>query len=621
MTAQGATPEPFVDGHSVGERVGSAVRSARRLLPSARDYEGLSESWRVDVVAGVTVGVVALPLALAFGIAAGLGATAGLVTAIVAGLVAAVFGGSSVQVSGPTGAMAVVLAPVGVRFGTKAVFLVGVIAGVLIVVASLVRLGRYLTFVPWPVIEGFTVGIAVIIFLQQVPSALGVAKPRGQNNAAVAARAVFASVGGGQVAAVGLVVVVAAVMMFAPRLHRSLPASLIAVVIATGIAQLGGMNVARIGVLPAGLPVPSFPFLSNAPMSELFSAAFAVAVLAALESLLSAKVADGMTDGSPHDPDRELFGQGLANLVAPMFGGMPATGAIARTAVNVRAGARTRVAAIVHSLVLIAVIYLAGPLVAKIPIAALSGVLMVTAVRMVDIHNVRSVLRSTRGDAVVLALTAAATVAFDLIVAVEIGIGAAAVLALRNVARTANATPQAIPSVLPAMFSRPSGMIDSHDEVDPSVEAELLSERIIAYRLDGALFFGAAQRFLTELTAVSDVRVVILRFPQLQVLDATGAQALGEIVAQLEHRGVTVLLKGPRPEHLRVLQAVGALDRLAHENHLFDDFDAAVIHARNHLARLPNGHVDPHGSTPVGPTAPSPHRDSTSRRPTSIPAT
>jgi SulP family sulfate permease len=305
-------------------------------------------------------------------------------------------------------------------------------------------------------------------------------------------------------------------------------------------------------------------------MRDLFGAAMAVAALAAIESLLSAKVADGMSDTSRHDPDRELFGQGLANLASPLFGGMPATGAIARTAVNVRAGARTRVSAIVHSAVLVLVVLFAAPLVSNIPLAALAGVLMVTAVRMVELHNVRAVVLSTRSDAVVLVLTATATIAFDLIVAVELGIAIAAVLALRAVARSAAAVPESLPD---------DAVIDS------DTEGALLREHILVYRIDGALFFGVAQRFLTELTAVSDVRVVILRLPDLQVLDATGAHALGEIVAELEARHITVILKGPRDEHLRTLRAVGVLDRLAHENHLFDSLDAALAHARAHVRR------------------------------------
>ncbi len=536
-----------------------------RFLPRADDYRGLATSWRADVVAGVTVGVVALPLALAFGISSGMGATTGLVTAIIAGFVAGLLGGSNVQVSGPTGAMTVVLVPLVARHGVASVYMVGLLAGVIVLVAGVVGLGRYLAFVPWPVIEGFTVGIAVLIFLQQVPSALGVTKPKGDNTAIVAWRAVRAAFSHGNGAAWVTVAVVVATMYVVPRLHRALPASLIAVVVATVVAQVTNMHVGRIGAVPSSLPMPSLPHLAVGSTSDLLSAALAVAALAALESLLSAKVADGMADTTRHDPDRELFGQGAANIASAFFGGMPATGAIARTAVNVRAGARTRVAALVHAVVLLGVVLFAGSLVARVPLAALAGVLMVTAARMVEPHNVRAVVRATRSDALVFALTAFATVAFDLIFAVELGMAVAAVLALRNVARSASTNLEPVTM-----------------EVGVDEAAHLRHGRIVTYRLDGALFFGAAQRFLTELTAVSDVRVVVLRLPQLQVLDATGAQALGEIVSELEARGITVLVKGARADHRRTLAAVGALDRLAHENHLFDNLDDALEHARRH---------------------------------------
>jgi len=550
---------------------GVALGRVRDVLPRAADYASLRRSWRADVVAGLTVGVVALPLALGFGVASGLGAQAGLVTAIVAGFVAAVFGGSNVQVSGPTGAMTVVLVPVVHRFGPSGVALVGLIAGVLLVIAALAGVGRYLAYVPWPVIEGFTLGIAVIIFLQQVPTALGVPKPSGENTAAVAFRAVRAFAHSGHGSAVGVVAIVALVMVVLARLHRAIPGSLVAVVAATVFVAVTGLQVTRIGSLPDGLSAPSLPSMSVPQIGDLMSAAFAVALLAGLESLLSAKVADGMSDAPPHSPDRELFGQGLANLLTPLFGGMPATGAIARTAVNVRSGARTRVAAMTHAAVLLAVVYLAGSLVARIPLAALAGVLMITAVRMVDRHGVRMVLRATRGDAAVLILTAVATVAFDLIVAVEIGVAVAALLALRSLARNAR------------FVSEP---VATSDVITPDGEHALLDDHILAYRLDGALFFGAAQRFLSELTVAQGVQVVILRLPALQMLDATGAQALGEIVQQLEDRRITVLIKGPRPEHLRVLNAVGVLQRLSHERHVFDNLDDAIVHARSHVNRL-----------------------------------
>jgi SulP family sulfate permease len=541
---------------------------ARRLLPSRADYRGLRTSWRADVIAGITVGVVALPLALAFGITAGLGATAGLVTAIVAGAVAAVFGGSQVQVSGPTGAMTVVLVPLVARHGPESVLVVALLAGVLLLVAAVAGFGRYLAFIPWPVVEGFTLGIAVIIFLQQVPAAVGVARPDGDNTAVVAVKALAdAASSGATIRALGVVAIVVAVMIVAPRVHKGLPASLVAVAASTVVARVGGLDVTVIGSLPSSLPVPALPSWSWGELSELSSAVLAVAALAGLESLLSAKVADGMAATARHDPNRELFGQGLANLASPLFGGMPATGAIARTAVNVKAGARTRVAAIVHALVLVVVVYLGAGIVADIPLAALAGVLMVTAVRMVDIHNVRTILRATRSDALILVVTAVVTVTFDLIVAVEVGMAVAAVLALRQLARTS--APTAEPS----------------SPLDAELLQSLRRDHIVVYRLDGALFFGAVQRFFDALTAVDDVRVVVLRLPDLQMLDVTGAQALGDIVDELERRHITVLLKGPRPQHLRLLREVGTIARLAHENHLFDDLDDAIAHARDHVSR------------------------------------
>ncbi|MBI4884712.1 MAG: SulP family inorganic anion transporter [Actinobacteria bacterium] len=540
------------------------------LLPRRSDYAGFQQSWKTDVVAGLTVGVVALPLALAFGITTGLGANAGLITAIVAGLVAGLFGGSNVQVSGPTGAMTVVLVPLVARYGRESVFIVGLIAGLLCIVAAVARVGRYLEYMPWPVVEGFTIGIALIIFLQQVPTALGVPKPEGENTAAVAARAVRRSLDAGNMQAVMLVALVVAVMVVFPRIRQSLPASLLAVVAATVVAQAASLDVVRIGSLPDSLPLPSIPDTSFSQVRDLLSAGFAVAILAAIESLLSAKVADGMANAGRHDPDRELFGQGLANLASPLFGGMPATGAIARTAVNVRAGARTRVSAVVHAIVLVLVVFFAGGLVSEIPLAALGGVLMVTAVRMVEVHNVRAVVRSTRSDAMVLVATAVATVAFDLILAVEIGVMVAGFLALRHVARSSEAEREPLPA---------------DDRFEGSDEATLKRDHIVVYRIDGSLFFGAAHRFLTELTSISDVRVMILRLSQMQSLDATGAQALGQIVEELESRGITVLLKGVRPHHRRILEAVGTLDRLAHERHLFDTLDDAVAHAHMHLAR------------------------------------
>jgi SulP family sulfate permease len=538
------------------------------LLPGGSDYRGLRGTWRGDLLAGITVAVVALPLALAFGVASGLGAEAGIVTAIFAGVVAGVFGGSHVQVSGPTGAMTVVLVPVVASVGPDGVLLVALLAGLLVIVAGVAGLGRYAGILPWPVVEGFTVGIALLIFLQQVPAALGVHKPHGENTAGLAVRALGHWSGHGW-AALGLVALVGAIMIALPRLHRGLPASLFAVGTATLVAELAGLHVARIGHIPAGLPTPSLPHVALGEIPGLLSAVLAVAALAAIESLLSAKVADGMADGDPHDPDRELIGQGMANVAVSLVGGMPATGAIARTAVNVRAGARTRVATIVHGLVLAVIVLLLATTLEKVPLAALAGVLMVTAVRMVEFGTVDRILRSTRGDAAMLLVTAAATVAFDLVTAVGVGIALASLLALKAMADSTTFERDAVES----------------EQIDATLEHALLEEHIVAYRLDGALFFGAAQRFLLELTEISDVEVVILRLGRLRVLDSTGAQALGGLIGHLQHRGITVLLASLPPEHHRLLQRVGVFESLTHENHLLPTIDEALMHARRHHVR------------------------------------
>lgn len=540
--------------------MGAAVA---RWLPNRQDYAGLRSSWRRDVLAGATVGVVALPLALAFGISSGVGAAAGLITAVVAGMVAAVFGGSRVQVSGPTGAMAVVLAPIVAHYGLASIGLVTVLAGLIVVAAGITGLGRAVTFIPWPVIEGFTLGIAVIIFLQQVPSALGQSIPAGQSPLAATAHVVTAADWGTAGPALLVVVAVVAAMVLLPRLHPAIPASLAAIATVTAVVAAVGLPVTRIGALPSQLPTPMLPHADPAALRSLMGAAVAIAALAAIESLLSARVAATMSSTGPYDPNRELVGQGLASIGAGVFGGMPATGAIARTAVNVRSGAQTRVAAIVHSLLLLAVVYLVSGPVGAIPLAALAAVLMVTSFRMISGHTIAAILRSTRSGALTFVLTAVVTVCFDLIEAVEIGVVVAAVFALHALARRSSVTREDLP-----------GPYQPGDE------------QIVLLRLDGAMFFGAAERISSAIVDAHHpgTTVVIIRLSQLGMLDATGAHTLTRIVRELEARGITVIIKGVRPEHRDLLANVGITESLRHENHLIASLDEAIAHARTHVA-------------------------------------
>ncbi|ULN35096.1 SulP family inorganic anion transporter [Mycolicibacterium smegmatis] len=545
----------------------TVLANLARLLPHKNDYADVPRTWRQDVLAGITVGVVALPLALAFGISSGVGAAAGLITAVVAGLVAAVFGGSHVQVSGPTGAMAVVLAPIVAEHGLGSIALVTVLAGLLVLAAGVTGLGRAVTFIPWPVIEGFTLGIAAIIFLQQVPAALAQQAPAGERTL-LAAFTVARNADWGEAAkTLAVVGVVAVLMTVLPRVHSGIPPSLTAVIVATVLVVALDIPVAAIGELPSHLPAPVLPHVDVNTLRTMFSAALAIAALAAIESLLSARVAATMSPTGPYDPDRELVGQGLASVASGAFGGMPATGAIARTAVNVRSGAATRLSAIVHSLVLLAVVYLATGPVSAIPLSALAGVLMVTSFRMISATTIRKIVRSTRSDALIFVLTAVITVCFDLIEAVEIGILVAAFFALRSVARRSSVVREELPGP-----RRPG------------------DDQIALLRLDGAMFFGAAERISNAITDAEHphVSVVIIRMSQLGMLDATGAHTLAEITTELESRGITVIIKGVRPEHMDLLANVGVFESLRHENHLLDSLDDAVAHARTHVARQPH---------------------------------
>ncbi|MFF5188429.1 SulP family inorganic anion transporter [Streptomyces sp. NPDC000345] len=549
--------------------ISRALARITSLLPGRADLADLRRDPRRDLLAGLTVAIVALPLALGFGVSSGLGAEAGLATAVVAGALAAVFGGSNLQVSGPTGAMTVVLVPIVGAYGPAGVLTVGLMAGVMLVALAALRAGKYMQYVPAPVVEGFTLGIACVIGLQQIPNALGVPKPEGDRVLVVTWRAVARFAEAPNWTAVGFAVAVAVVMLVGARWRPTIPFSIVAVIAATVVAQAAGLDAAKpIGALPSGLPVPSFSFLDPGALGSLLTPAVAVAALAALESLLSASVADGMTVGQRHDPDRELFGQGLANIAAPLFGGVPATGAIARTAVNVRTGASSRLAALTHAAILAVIVFAAAPLVSRIPLAALAGVLLATAIRMVEVGSLRAMARATRSDALVLVLTAVATLALDLVYAVLIGLAVAGFLALRAVA-------------LQARFDQVP--LDRGDH--SAEEHALLAEHIVAYRIDGPLFFAAAHRFLLELTEVADVRVVILRMSRVSTMDATGALVLKDAVLKLRRRGILVLASGIRADQRQVLDSVGALDLLEHDGREYATTPEAIRAARDHLER------------------------------------
>ncbi len=529
----------------------SALKHLLELLPGRNDLSQIRQSWRSDILAGITVGVVALPLALAFGVSSGVGAAAGLVTAIVAGAVAAIFGGSKLQVSGPTGAMVVIIAPLVAKLGVGVLPLLSVVAGFLVLMGGVLGLGRIISLIPWPVIEGFTLGIAITIFLQQVPSAFGVEAIPGMNSLAAAFKAALSAPWPSAGLTLSLTASTVVLILVLEKLFPKIPSSLVAVGLGTILILVTNWPVAKIGKIPSSLPAPTLPQWNLDLIITVLPGAAAVALLAGIESLLSARIAAGMVRGGTYEPDRELFGQGLASIASGLFGGMPATGAIARTAVNVRSGGRSRLASLVHSALLLVVVYTASRAVSFIPMFALSAVLIVTTFKMVSPSVIKQILSSTRSDALVFLATAIITVGLDLIWAIFIGVIVAGTLVLRH-------------------FAARSGVYREFIVDDP---------QIAVFRLDGSMFFGVSDRIEQEIERLTGVDVVILRLSRIGVMDATGAKALSDIAKNLHQEGKKVIIKGLPNQYVNLMLRMG----LSSEEDgalLVDNLDDALSYAQ-----------------------------------------
>jgi SulP family sulfate permease len=403
--------------------------------PHRSEFSTNRKDLLTDLIAGLTVAIVALPLAIGFGITSGMSAAAGLTTAIIAGFLAAIFGGSKYQVSGPTGAMTVILIPVIHNYGVSAIPALGLMAAVMVIAMAVFKLGAVINRVPWTVVEGFTVGIALIISLQQIPLALGIAKGEGEKSYIVAWHTVKDAVDGGLNYSSLLVVLITLIIKFAwPQLVHHfkwklhIPASFIALLLVTLLVKVLSIDVATIGNIPRALGSYQKPIFDN--LTALLIPALWIALLAAVESLLSARVADGLAHDKVHfEPNRELFGQGLATLAASIFGGMPATGAIARTSVNVRSHAKSRMASVFHALILLFIALVAAPLVSQIPTAVIAGLLLGTSYRILNPASIMESLRTTKAEAATLIVTAISTVAIDLIWGMAIGIALHMILA------------------------------------------------------------------------------------------------------------------------------------------------------------------------------------------------
>jgi sulfate permease, SulP family len=518
-----------------------------------------------DLTAGIIVGVVALPLAIAFAIASGVTPDRGLYTAIVAGFLISALGGSRVQIGGPTGAFVVIVYAIVQKYGIDGLTVATIMAGVLLIVFGCLRLGSTIRFIPFPVITGFTSGIAVIIFSGEIKDLLGLRMGTVPAHFLEKLIAYGGHLGSINPWAVAVSVGSLAILIVWPRISYRVPGPLVVLLAATVVVQLFHLPVetigSRFGAIPTGIPRPHIPAITIHAFAELAQPALAIALLGAIESLLSAVVSDGMI-GAQHDSNTELIAQGIANIASPLFGGIPATGAIARTATNVKNGGRTPVAGIVHALTLLAITLFVGRWAALIPMACLGAILTIVSYHMSEWRTFRDELRSPRSDVAVLLVTFGLTVMIDLVFAIEVGMVMAAFLFMRRMAVTAGVHVETVSDT-----TSPGG-------AHPGIEI---------YEISGPLFFGAAAQFHDALSRVANRQpVMILRMGRVPAIDATGLRRLADLVRRLRKEGTLVILSELYYQPRQALDRSTVIDDVGSEN-IATTLDTALAIAQEHL--------------------------------------
>lgn len=529
-----------------------------------------------DSIAGLVVGIVALPLAIAFAIASGVTPDRGLWTAIIAGLIISVLGGSRVQIGGPTGAFVVIVYGIVQKYGIDGLTVATLMAGVLLVIFGLARLGAAIKFIPHPVVTGFTSGIAVIIFSGELKDLLGIRM--GDVPAAFFEKlSAYSLATGVTPEAIGVAALSLAIIVLWPRVSRRIPGPFVALIVATIVVRVFHLPIetigSRFGDITASLPHPHLPHLTFSQMTMLVGPAFTIALLGSVESLLSAVVSDGMIGGR-HRSNMELVAQGVANIATGLTGGMPATGAIARTATNVKNGGRTPVAGIVHALTLLLITLIFGRWVSLVPMAALAAILVVVSYHMSEWRTFRAELHSPKSDVAVLLTTFCLTVLVDLTVAIEVGMVLAAFLFMHRMAEVTNIS----------AFRRE--MEDDSDLDD--ADANATSRRAIPpgveiYEINGPFFFGAAETFKDTLARISGKpKVLILRMRHVLTLDSTGMHALKDVVHRSLKDGTIVLLSDVHMQPLVALTGSPVLDEIGRDK-LFGNLDAALSYTRELL--------------------------------------
>ena len=545
-----------------------------KLFYTLRHYD--RAKFAKDIMAGIIVGIVAIPLAIAFGIASGVGPTEGLVTAIIAGFIVSALGGSRVQIGGPTGAFIVIIYGVVQQFGLGGLAIATIMAGIMLVLMGIFKLGTIIKFMPYPIIVGFTAGIAVTIFSTQINDLFGLGIEDVPANFIEKWKCYFVNLGNTNWWSLGVGLASILIIVGTPYISKKIPGSLLAIVVMTAICwaleyfgvKTGVATIGDLYELPSGLPSFKIPSLGEeslwSTIQALLPTAFTIAMLGAIESLLSAMVSDGVI-GSRHNSNTELMAQGLANIVVPFFGGIPATGAIARTMANINNGGRTPVAGIVHTIVLLLVLLFLGGLVGEIPMPCLAGVLIMVSYNMSGWRTIRSMCRQSRSDIAILFTTMLLTIIFDLTIAIEVGLILAVVLFVRRIMETSQI------SVL-------RDEMDLHHDGEEGDVHLAIPQGVEVYEIDGPFFFGVATKFeeLTSMRNTMPIRIVRMR--KVSFIDSTGIHNLEIFIEAAMKAGQTVLLSGVNKKVYQAIDRAGIVNKLGKEN-VLDHIDKALERA------------------------------------------
>ena len=544
-----------------------------KLFTTLKNYN--KEQFFADATAGVIVGIVALPLAIAFGIASGVTPEKGIITAIIGGFIIAAFGGSRVQIGGPTGAFIIIVYGIVQNYGTTGLAIATIMAGIILVIMGLVKFGSLIKFIPYPVVVGFTSGIALLIFSTQIKDFFGLQIEKLPVEFHEKWISYFENFYTINFYVFGIALLALLIMIFWPKITHRIPGSLIAIIVTTILVLVFKLPVdtigSKFGEIPSNLPQPSSFHINIAVIKNLIGPATVIALLAAIESLLSAVVADGMIGGK-HRSNMELIAQGLANIVTPIFGGIPATGAIARTVTNIKNGGRTPVAGIIHSVTLLLIMLAFGSYAKLIPMATLAAILVIVAYNMSEWRSFKSLLKSPKSDVAVLLTTFFLTVIFDLTIAIEIGMVLAVLLFMKRMAEVSNV------SVITRELE------DEEEKQDPNaIDKKQIPEGVEVFEINGPFFFGAAKKFKDQMTIVENPpQVRIIRMRNVPAIDATGLQTLKDFYYDAIKHKTHLILSGVHTQPLYAMTQAGLFDLFGEEN-IFGNIDDALDHAREIL--------------------------------------